>query len=354
MNSKDIETPKLDYLTLKVTNRCNLNCFMCGQVYSGLRNQKEDLNFHVVKERLNECKNIKTVYLFGGEPLLYKEIIPLLKLLHDKSIDTLISTNGTLLDHFVDDLIKYKVRDVSISIDSFQQEVCDGIRGTGVYSKVISNIEKMLDAKKKSNSHYPYIGINCVILKCNYDKLVDFYDWFESNYPEIDRINFESPMAVTEELGLCYEQVMKTEFNCEAVSWRWFYNKVDFYNDEELQIVHNQIETLKNKRKATFQAPTCYNDIINAFTNAYAIPGRICIYPYSMLAILPNGDVTFCVDFPDYTVGNIYHNSLQEIFYNERSNHLREYLKMHMGLPICARCPHRFDKDEFLIQPQTC
>lgn len=351
MNSNNIEEYKLSYLTLKLTNRCNLHCVMCGQVYGNLREQEEDLNYEIIKERLKSNNDIKTVYLFGGEPLLYKKFVPLIKLLQEKSIDTLISTNGTLLDLFIDDLIKYQVRDLSISLDSMDEKFCDEIRGKGVYKKVFENIRKLIDTKKKANSEYPYIGINCVILKKNYKKLVEFYNFMKKSFPEIARINYESPMAMTEELGRKHEQVMRTEFNCDPISWKWFFNKINSYNKEELNVIYNQIEALKKKEKATFQAPTCYEDIVNSFTEEYKIPSRICIYPFSMLAILPNGDVTYCVDFPDYIVGNIYKDTFEDIFKGEKSDHIREYLKENNGLPICARCPHRFDTDEFLIKP---
>jgi len=324
---------------------------MCGQVHGKLTERNEDLNYDIISKQINSNKNIKTVYLFGGEPLLYKEFVPMIKLLHDKAIDTLISTNGTLLDQYIDDLIKYKVRDVSISLDSIHEEDCNQIRGKGVYRKVFKNIRKLIDAKKKANSEYPYIGINCVILEKNYENLVEFYDFILDEFPEIERINFESPMAMTEDLGCKHEQVMRTEFNCDPVSWKWFYKKVDFYNQQQIDTIYNQIEELKKKERSTFQAPTCYEDVVNTFTERYIIPDRICVYPFSMLAILPNGDATFCVDFPDYIVGNIYDDSLQDVFESDKAKHMRKYLEENRGMPICGRCPHRFDKDEFLIKP---
>ena len=67
------------------------------------------------------------------------------------------------------------------------------------------------------------------------------------------------------------------------------------------------------------------------------------------MAVLPNGDATFCVDFPDYVIGNVYKSNVLEILNGEKSKKFRQYIIEKDGLPLCARCPHRFDKDEFLI-----
>ena len=58
-----------------------------------------------------------------------------------------------------------------------------------------------------------------------------------------------------------------------------------------------------------------------------------------VLTIQPNGNVVLCTDFPDYVLGNIYQESLRDIWNNEPMRRLRLYLRKHTFFPICAKCP---------------
>jgi radical SAM protein with 4Fe4S-binding SPASM domain len=63
-----------------------------------------------------------------------------------------------------------------------------------------------------------------------------------------------------------------------------------------------------------------------------------CICPWSVVDILPNGDVATCVDIPDYVAGNIRENGIMEIWNNERYKRFRAVVKEEGHLPACTRC----------------
>jgi radical SAM protein with 4Fe4S-binding SPASM domain len=64
-----------------------------------------------------------------------------------------------------------------------------------------------------------------------------------------------------------------------------------------------------------------------------------CVMPWLATELMPNGDVAFCRDYPDYIIGNITEDSIVNIFNNERAQKFRQLLKDEDGLfPICARC----------------
>ena len=72
--------PVLTHLTLMLSYYCNMSCAMCGQVYSGRRNREYAcLPLEVIKRQIEDCHDLKSVYLFGGEPLLYPEFDELMK-----------------------------------------------------------------------------------------------------------------------------------------------------------------------------------------------------------------------------------------------------------------------------------
>lgn len=93
----------MDY-TISITNKCNLRCSYCYERH--LNTEYGHISDEVmvqIAEFINRQGNAGTVYLFGGEPLLYKETVKF----YCENINAkqfVITTNGTLLD---EDFIKW-------------------------------------------------------------------------------------------------------------------------------------------------------------------------------------------------------------------------------------------------------
>ena len=87
----------VDY-TISITNKCNLNCSYCYEKH--LHTAFGCISPEMMKQvtdYINRRRDAGTVYLFGGEPLLYKDKVTYFcEHLHAKEI--VITTNGTLLD----------------------------------------------------------------------------------------------------------------------------------------------------------------------------------------------------------------------------------------------------------------
>ena len=87
----------MDY-TISITNKCNLKCSYCYErhlntEYGCITDEMRDK----IEEYIKKQGNAETVYLFGGEPLLYKDTVKY----YCENIDAeqiVITTNGTLLD----------------------------------------------------------------------------------------------------------------------------------------------------------------------------------------------------------------------------------------------------------------
>jgi len=323
---------------------------MCGQVYSDRRNKEySELPFEIVKQQLIQTDQVESVYLFGGEPFLYHHIIELMEFLKSRNIKMLTTTNGVLLEEFIESIVQNDFYDISISVDSHIKNDFEKIRGRGIFEKVLANIDLLFVVKGKYGNTYPLIGINCVVTKENYSYLTKFYDYVISRYPKIDRINFEAPIFVSDQLGMTYQDTMKKAFGCYAYSWRWFCNKVTSFNENELQIIYEQIQVLKDSPKVTFLLPSVKESFFDFFKCVPYKEKKTCLFPLSSCSILPNGDVTFCVDFPDYIIGNIKEDSLLSIWNGEKAEAYRKYLQTNGYLPICSRCPRIFNKNNSIL-----
>ena len=150
-------------LTLSITPTmdCNMRCPYCFETRNNLVMSKETQEqvISFVKGYLNNNKNIKRLFVdwFGGEPLLYKDIVyslskQLIDICAEKDIaySAGTSTNGSMLDvetarKLVDDC---KLAYAQITIDGFQ-EIHNKRRilanGDDSYSIIMANIDACKD-----------------------------------------------------------------------------------------------------------------------------------------------------------------------------------------------------------------
>jgi radical SAM protein with 4Fe4S-binding SPASM domain len=60
-----------------------------------------------------------------------------------------------------------------------------------------------------------------------------------------------------------------------------------------------------------------------------------------LIDIQPSGEANFCVDFPDYSIGNVRDSSVEEIWNGRRAEAFREYRRK-QPLAVCARCGAKY------------
>jgi uncharacterized protein len=137
------EDLKVDSIDLFITEKCNLNCVYCFHKQSPLT-----LDLEQGKKILDRMKQINpdhmSITFFGGEPLLYPDLVLQLAEYAKTLWTTLkmhISTNGTYFDEEM--FKKYKALDISMQI-SFDgnEETQNG--GRGEFELVRDNIIKTL------------------------------------------------------------------------------------------------------------------------------------------------------------------------------------------------------------------
>jgi radical SAM protein with 4Fe4S-binding SPASM domain len=81
-----------------------------------------------------------------------------------------------------------------------------------------------------------------------------------------------------------------------------------------------------------------YIDIKEWFYNISNTFGRTrCLAPWRELRIRPNGDVYFCPDLYDYSIGNISESSFKEIWEGDKADKFRNVLRYRL-LSMCNRC----------------
>lgn len=173
---------KVRKLRLSLTDKCNLRCHYCMPVNATFMDEKKFLNpdeyFNLVKELTDY--GLEELRLTGGEPLLRKsfnEIIEKISHLGLKKIG--LTTNGIFLDRHMDELKKYRVHHLNVSLDSLDEKNFRKITFGNHLKKILSNIEL---AQKNGLE----VKINVVAMKgVNDHELFDFVEYSRATGLEV-------------------------------------------------------------------------------------------------------------------------------------------------------------------------
>lgn len=104
--------PKEIFLTL--TANCNLRCKGCR--YGRDFMPGSQLPWPVVRDLLDDCKyfGINSIRLYGGEPLLHRDLPKIVEHAKKLGLHPWLTTNGILLKEKIDELYDMGLRDISV------------------------------------------------------------------------------------------------------------------------------------------------------------------------------------------------------------------------------------------------
>lgn len=125
---------KFKKIYIEITNMCNLNCSFCSKD----NRQKKELSLSEFENILKKIDKF-TDYLYlhvKGEPLLHSNFEKILRLCKKYNKQVNITTNGTLLNKKINDIINSTVRQVNISMHSLKN---DDIKEILDCSKILSD-----------------------------------------------------------------------------------------------------------------------------------------------------------------------------------------------------------------------
>lgn len=154
---------KINYLRISVTDRCDLRCRYCMPEQGVEPLTHNDILSYEEILRVAECfarLGVSRIKITGGEPLVRFHVLDLIEQL--KKIPGIeqvtLTTNGTHLADYIDQLSGLRIDGINISIDTLNRKVYNKITGRDVFDKVFSGLEKALK--------YPNIKlkVNCVPL----------------------------------------------------------------------------------------------------------------------------------------------------------------------------------------------
>ncbi|MFW2852617.1 GTP 3',8-cyclase MoaA [Sphingomonas sp. TX0543] len=167
----------ISYLRISVTDRCDLRCRYCMSERMTFLPRDQVMTLEeiaVITERFI-ARGVRKVRLSGGEPLVRRDVVDLVRRLGrhvGTSLDELVMTsNGTRLAEHADALFDAGMRRINISLDSRDPERFRFITRHGDVAQVMRGIDAARTAGLR-------VKINMVALKgLNEDEIGPMLDW---------------------------------------------------------------------------------------------------------------------------------------------------------------------------------
>ena len=179
---------RISYLRLSVTDRCDLRCTYCMPEKMQFLPRKEVLSL----EELHKlslamiARGITKIRLTGGEPLVRRDVMELIRALGRKLGDGLeeltLTTNGTQLAQFAGDIAAAGVKRINVSLDTMDPVLFETLSRRDRLSQVLQGIAAAREAGLK-------VKLNTVALKgLNEAEIPFLVEWAHANGHELTLI----------------------------------------------------------------------------------------------------------------------------------------------------------------------
>jgi len=162
-------------LRVSLTPKCNLSCIYCHK--EGEESPKDPLSVEEIAEILRVAAKfeIRSVKFTGGEPLLRRDLLEIIRSVPD-TMESSLTTNGTLLADLAFRLKEAGLRRVNVSLDSLDSETYKKITGIDRLSEVLDGITAAVDAGLTP------VKLNMVVLEgINDTEIDDFLAYVRGN-----------------------------------------------------------------------------------------------------------------------------------------------------------------------------
>lgn len=273
-------------ISVGLTNRCNFGCVFCptgdleltrksNKIATGMMSDK--VFYKIIDDVLKFKKKIRKLSLTGfGEPFLHKNIVNYLKFIKEKKATEKVSitTNGSLLQRFDMKEIVQNLDEIIFSIEHVNKTGYKKVtRNFDNFDLILDNIKKLYQAKIEVDSRLK-IHIKTLDLGLSDSDKRKFFDLFEKFS---DTINIDFAHSFTHS------------------------DKYDF----------SLGTNISQKTKDGFDRNSDDN--------------MVCSQLFMYLKTIWNGNVVACcADWKhELIIGNIFENSLLEIWNGEKLNQLR-------------------------------
>jgi len=331
-------------ITLFLTRRCNLKCRMCGQWGREGIAKKQSSQYITTELGLDELQRLiegvssfrPNITLFGGEPLLHRGCIALIRYIKERHMHCLMITNGFLIEEAAGAIVAAGLDEINVSIDG-DAALHDEIRGMpGLFDTIMRGLKKLDAAKRALNKKRPYVNLQCTMTRDNYrflDRMIGV-----AREASADSLTFHNLIFLDKTL-LERQKAYDAVLGCGSQDWEGFAFEPEIDPDTLYEHISGVLAGAY-----PFNVDVYPNFSLKGIREYYAHPSSMpagyparCLSPWMVAYIFPDGEVRPCLNL-DYSYGNIKRAPLGALWNNERAVRFRAMLKQNKIFPVCPRC----------------
>lgn len=172
---RDMPRAKPAALDIVLTKACNLRCIFC--ISYGSLDKEYWMDFSLYEQVARELfpSALGVFFCSGGEPLLYPHIRKALRLARDHRTRATMTSNAMLLDAQVASWMveDQSLQELCISFDGATKPTLERIRRGANYERILGNIERLSEMKRRRKKRYPWLWFRFAIMKSNAEELPD-------------------------------------------------------------------------------------------------------------------------------------------------------------------------------------
>jgi len=298
----------IEKIYIELTTACNAKCPYC---YNPMECYSKNIDSSKLGIFLDDIANlgIRTIHLSGGEPLLHPDYLSFVERISKNGGKVLTVSNGFLItEEYLNTYIKQNM--LQLTIDSMVEDVHDRTRGEGNYKKVMEIIEY---CKERGYIQNVYLRHNVIRGNGNdYKQFVEF--------------------ALEKGISKVSLSVLRNMGRAKGNTFMLY-----DYKDNLQEILRVNTEMAELRREYESKIIINSNRFENQRGCPYNSPGDYYMSP----RIDCYGNLYICESFDgqDNAVGNVFENSLEEIFASKR---FEEYLKLlferQENMENCKKC----------------
>jgi radical SAM protein with 4Fe4S-binding SPASM domain len=308
-----------EIIALHTTEMCNLRCLMCrrSEGQGGLKMSRDRLE--AVCDALFPTAWKASLSGAAGEPLISDFDLVLEKALeHETRIDTV--TNGTRLDLNLYRKGRPVFDHVSVSIDSCVPQVYEKIRVGASFEKLDADLRSIAE-ERRTNPDGVLFSLSSVVMHSTLPHMEDLIRYtrdlgmdgliLQRLFPEVPYAHEQDPMGDIESLKTMLEGFRKT---AEELKVNLFLN--------EFGLENLIVSPLRAKVPPQLEVE------------------GICWYPFQHIGVQPTGEVFPCPLPTTYLLGDVNHQSPEEIWNSRAAQELRAVHYAGKGSLFCSGCMH--------------
>ncbi len=310
------------HIQLEPTTACNLRCKTCVRAKAIATPQH--LSVDHFQRVLQQIRPDKITFSGLGEPFTNVNLLDMIGLAKQQGCSINTTTNATLLrQDTCDRIVKSGLDLIKISIDGASRETYRKVRGEDKFHQVLDGIRALTEAKKRHGSSTPFVRLNYVMFRDNYQDIAATVELAEKL--GVNAIYFQ-PLDL---VGIEERQ----ELLVGDLSYKEFAREIEeAYSINRHMQVHTNLEVIRKKLPdywEKYQMNTRQQDT------------RICMLPWFSTYIRVDGIVLPCCAFsePHPSMGNLWEQDVDDIWNGSAYQQFRKAIRSgQRPTSFCANC----------------